>query len=178
MSPRFNPRRPAAALICVLAFCLFAGCDTTDPVPPVQPEEVAGTYTFTEFRFNPQPEFVPDAVVLDTLNQERTSVELLDSGQFQFRYRLLGGLDNIVNGTFTVNRDRLTLTFEAGNEARLQRLLLEPTLRFDRADSETLTLSTTKRVDLEAYSEEYRNTGLDLSDVPGLLEVELRRVGR
>lgn len=167
----------AVALICA-AVPFVAGCDTTDPVPPTSPEEVAGTYDFTQFRFNPDPQFVPDAVVLDTLNEERTSVELLDSGQFQFRYRLRGGLDNIINGTFTVNRDQLTLTFETGSEARLQRLLLEPTLRFDRTDSENLTLSTAKRVNLETYSEEYRNTGLDLTNVPGLLEVTLRRRGR
>lgn len=178
MPARPTVRLSALALFCALAAPFFAGCDTTDPVPPVQPEEVSGVYDFLQFRFNPDPQFVPDAVVLDTLNQERTSIELLDSGQFQFRYRVLGGLDNIINGTFTVDRDRLTLTFESGNEARLQRLLLEPTLRFDRTDSETLTLSTTKRVDLEAYSEEYRDTGLDLTDVPGLLEVELRRRGR
>lgn len=178
MSYRF-PRRLFSVVLCgVLAFGLFPGCDTTDPVQSVNPTEVTGTYDFQLFRFNPDPQFVPDAVVLDTLNQERTSIELLDSGQFQFRYRLLGGLDNIVNGTFTANRDQVTLTFESGSEARLQRLLLESTLRFDRADSETLTLSRAKRVNLESYADEYRDTGLDLTDVPGLLEINLNRRGR
>ena len=178
MPSRFPRRLFALALCGALAFALLPGCDTTDPVPPVEPTEVTGVYDFTLFRFNPDPQFVPDAVVLDTLNQEMTSLELLDSGQFQFRYRLLGGLDNIINGTFTVNRDQVTLTFESGNQARLQRLLLEPSLQFDRTDSETLTLSRTKRVDLEAYAEVYRDTGLDLTDVPGLLEIALNRRGR
>ncbi|MEP0546697.1 MAG: hypothetical protein ABJF88_07190 [Rhodothermales bacterium] len=179
MLSRFAPRLFAVALCGALALSVLPGCDTTDPIPPADTTEVTGTYDFTLFRFNPDPQFVPDAVVLDTLNQERTSVELLDSGQFQFRYRVVGGLDNIINGTFTVTRDEVTLTFESGNEARLQRLLLDSTLQFDRADSETLTLSRTKRVDLEAYSEVYRNTGgLDLTDVRGLLEVNLNRRGR
>lgn len=178
MPARFSPRLLAVALCGALVLFLLPGCDTTDPIPPADTTEVTGTYDFTLFRFNPDPQFVPDAVVLDTLNQERTSIELLDSGQFQFRYRVVGGLDNIINGTFAVTRDEVTLTFESGNEARLQRLLLDPTLRFVRADSETLTLSRTKRVNLEAYSDEYRDTGLDLTDVPGLLEVNLNRRGR
>jgi hypothetical protein len=179
MPSRFAPRLLAVALCGWLALSVLPGCDTTDPVPPAETTEVTGTYDFTLFRFNPAPQFVPDAVVLDTLNLERTSVELLDSGQFQFRYRVLGGLDNIINGTFTVTRDEVTLSFEGGNETRLQRLLLDPTLQFDRADSETLTLSRTKRVNLEAYSEVYRDTdGLDLTNVSGLLEVTLDRRGR
>lgn len=168
----------APVLLLAASFLLFPGCDTSDPVPPVEPAEVAGVYDFVEFRFNPDPQFVPDVVVLDTLNLERTSIELLDSGQFQFRYRLQGGLDNIVNGTFTVDSEEVILSFESGFEVRLQALLLEPTLRFSRASSEDLTLSTSKRVNLEAYSEEYRNTGLDLTNVRGLLEVEMHRRGR
>lgn len=178
MSFRSASRLSVLALCCAFALVLFTGCDTTDPVPPVEPTEVTGTYDFTLFRFNPDPQFVPDAVVLDTLNQERTSIELLDSGQFQFRYRVVDGLDNIINGTFAVSRSQVTLTFEAGNETRLGRLLLEPTLVFARADSETLTLSQARRVNLESYGSVYRDTGLDLTDVRGLLEIDLSRRGR
>ncbi len=167
------PRTLLALL--VLTTLAFAGCDTTDPVPPADPVDVAGTYDFTQFRFNPQPDFVPDVSVLDTLNLDRTSIELLDSGQFQFRYRLNGGLDNIINGTFTLNRDQVTLRFETGLEARLRALLLDPTLTFQRTDADRLTLSLSKTVNLEAYSDEYQGTGLDLTAVPGLLEIELRR---
>lgn len=165
-------------LLLAAAFLLFPGCDTSDPEPPIEPAEVAGVYDFQEFRFNPDPQFVPDVVVLDTLVLERTSLELLDSGQFQFRYRLEGGLDNIINGTFTVSEEEVVLVFESGFEARLRALLLDPTLRFNRGSSELLRLSRSKEVNLEAYSEDYRDTGLDLTEVRGLLEVELRRQGR
>lgn len=157
-----------------LAAVALVGCDTTDPVPPAEPDEVAGIYEIVEFRFDPQPEFVPDVSVLDTLVLDRTSVELLDSGQFQFRYRLLGGLDNIINGTFTATSAEVSLRFEEGFESRLRALLLERTLRFERVSGERLRLSISKTVDLEAYSEEYEDTGLDLTDVPGRLELELR----
>ena len=173
-----------SVLLLAAALVVFPGCDTSDPVPPVEPTEVAGVYRFVEFRFNPDPQFVPDAVVLDTLVADSTSIELLNSGQFQFRYRLRGGLDNIINGTFTVDRNDVTLSFESGFEARLRALLLEPTLRFSRLDEagqvrpDVIALSRSKQVNLEAYSAEYRDTGLDLTNVPGLLEVELRRLGR
>jgi hypothetical protein len=166
------------ALLLFAALLVSAGCDTSDPTPPADPAEVAGVYDFAEFRFNPDPQFVPDVVVLDTLVLDRTSVELLDSGQFQLRYRLEGGLDNIINGTFTADDDEVALAFESGFESRLRALLLSPTLRFERATSEVLTLTTTKRVDLEAYAEEYRDTGLDLTDVRGTLDVRLQRRGR
>ena len=112
-----------SVLLLAAALVVFPGCDTSDPVPPVEPTEVAGVYRFVEFRFNPDPQFVPDAVVLDTLVADSTSIELLNSGQFQFRYRLRGGLDNIINGTFTVDRNEVTLSFESGFEARLRALL-------------------------------------------------------
>jgi hypothetical protein len=172
------PARFPLALLLFAAFLLVAGCDTSDPTPPADPAEVAGVYDFIEYRFNPDPQFVPDVVVLDTLILDRTSVELLDSGQFQLRYRLVGGLDNIINGMFVADDDEVVLSFEGGFEARLRTLLLNSTLRLSRTGADVLTLTTSKRVDLEAYSEEYRNTGLDLTDVRGLLEIELRRRGR
>lgn len=162
---------PLAVALGVLAS--LTGCDTTDPEPPASPEEVAGTYRFTELRFDPQPAFVPDAVVLDTLVAADTFVELFDGGQFALRYRFEGGLQAIVNGTFDVTTTRVTLEVEDDFRSLLRRLLLHAPLRLVRTGTGALTLEDEVRVDLEAFSPVYEDTGLDLTDVPGTLTLRL-----
>ena len=53
MPSRFSHRLFSVVLCGVFVLAVLPGCDTTEPVPPADPTEVAGTYDFAEFRFVP-----------------------------------------------------------------------------------------------------------------------------
>lgn len=169
---RFRPTlRLVAALICTAAVPFVAGCDTTDPVPPAAPEEVAGTYDFAEFRFVPTSSGIVPLNLLDTLITDETQLDLAANGEFQLVYRLEGSTfsDN-VRGTFNASRDEVVLSARAVDVARLEALLLRQQLTFTRTTETELLLSDQRTVDLESFDDE-RYGGLDA--VTGALRLRL-----
>lgn len=176
MTPRSTRRPLALSLLFAIALVAFVGCDTTDPVPAVEPDEVAGVYDFAVFRFNPQASAIDDADVLARLVPNRTSLELLNTqrgGQFQLRYQFEDELSDIISGDFTVSRDDVDLTVREEDRPSLRALLLSNQFQFERVGRDVLTLSATKTVNLEAFDpDEYGGAGL--TEVQGVLEIELR----
>ncbi|MEM1044016.1 MAG: hypothetical protein AAGI91_15490 [Bacteroidota bacterium] len=163
-------RLAAALALCVL----LAGCDTTDPEPPVSPDDVAGLYDLTEFQFDPQAGAIADADVLDRLEPGAT-IDLLNTqrgGQFQLRYQFAGELPDIISGDFAVTQGNVTLTVREQDRASLPGLLLDPEIVFVRESETVLSRSVTKSVNLEAFDADAYG-GAGLTDVRGTLTVRL-----
>lgn len=167
-----------AALLLGLVF--VTGCDTTDPVAPADPADVAGVYDIVTFRFTPAAQAIASANVLDKLVAEETFFELLDTqrgGQFQLRYRRTGELADIINGDFTVDANRVSMTVREEDRPSLANLLLDAQITLNRESVDTLVRSVTKDVNLEQYDpEQYGGAGL--TNVRGTLELRLVRRGR
>lgn len=161
-------------LIPLLLLVAVAGCDTSDPVPTVEPSEVAGTYDVAQLRFDPNRSIIVPINVLDSLVADQTSIQLADNGEFQLTYRFRGETfsDN-VRGTFEASRDAVTLEARPADADRFASLLLPRRATFDREDGGVLTLDQQRTVDLADYDPEYE--GIDPQ--PGQLTVRLERRG-
>ena len=156
-----------------LVFVLLAltACDS-DGNDGIDPGEVAGVYTFSEFAFNPAGTGIISANVLSRLNAQDTELELYDSGEFVLTYRIQGQSRIPLGGTFTVTEDRVTLRFREGVREQASRILLGDDLRLTRVSSATLTAQVQKTVNLDAYDPgAYQGVG----SVPGTLSITLNR---
>lgn len=174
MTLRSLQRTLAAALFFSVTLVAFTGCDTSDPVPSVEPVEVAGIYDFTELRFDPDRSIIVPLNVLDSLIADQTSLQLADNGEFQLTYRFEGETfsDN-VRGTFEASRDAVTLEARAADADRFASLLLPRQVTFDRESASVLVLDEQRTVDLADYDPEYDG----IEPQPGQLTVRLQRRG-
>jgi hypothetical protein len=163
-------------LFATAAFCLLlVGCDTTQPVTPAQPADVAGTYDFTQLRFQPSAGGIVPAEVLATVVTEgpdATRLQLFGDAQAILYYNFGSGDTGFFTGTFTVTRDVARITFGAASEPRRLRLLLPADLSLRRTDERTLSTDLGTRVNLEAFAPQ---TYTGLRDVAGTLQVRLAR---
>lgn len=170
----------ALPFVLTLGLLALAGCDTTDPVPPASPSDVAGIYDIVTFRFTPQAQAIAPADVRERLVAEETYFELLATqrgGQFQLRYRRVGELADIINGDFSVNASTVSLTVGEEDRPSLPRLLLDAQIPLVRESDDTLVRSAVKTVNLEQYDpQQYGGAGL--TSVRGTLELRLVRRGR
>jgi hypothetical protein len=171
MTLRFTYRPLVAALFLAVTLIVFTGCDTSDPVPTVEPVEVAGVYDFTQFRFDPDRSVLLPVNVLDSLVADETSLRLADNGEFLLTYQFEGETfpDN-VRGTFDASRDAVTLEARESDADRFAALLLPRQITFDREGDTVLLLDEQRTVDLAAYDEDYE--GFDPQ--PGQLTVRLQ----
>lgn len=140
------------ALLFVALF--FAGCDTTDPVPPADPVDVAGVYDVTEFRFIPTRSGILGVNLLDTLNVDATALTLRSDGQFLFDFQFGEAFPDDFRGTFSATRDEVSLTTRSEDLSRLQGLLLDQRVTLERDGNTVLRLDEQRTVDLEAYDED------------------------
>lgn len=161
--------RPLLPALLLVALAALAACDSGDAVDPPRPADVAGTYTLTQFRFQPEASGIAAVNLLDTLVAASSGVEILDSGDALFRYRLRGGTTRVLLGEVEVRRDEIRLTFEGGTETGRLSLLLPASLVFERTD-DGLEAATQTRVNLEVYDPD-RYGGLD--DAAGTLRLDL-----
>lgn len=159
-------------LLLALAVALGA-CDSGDAIDPPSPADIEGTYDFAAFRFEPAATALQPANVLPLLVQAESRVEILDSGDVIFRYRLQGGTTRVLLAEVEVRRDQVRMTFEGQTDAGRVGVLLPEQLVFDRVD-DLLAASTATRVDLEAYDAD-RYAGFN--DVPGTLVLRLTPTG-
>ncbi len=144
-------------------------CDKSDPVR-ILPEDVAGTYSFTNFIFIPDATALEPADMLDTLVAANTNLVLLDGGQFTLSYRFVNGSQSLISGDFTARAEEIKLTAAPGSETRLTSLLLHSPLEL-QLDLERgiLESTTSKTVDLSAFSGRYEG----VPPVSGRLILEL-----
>lgn len=163
MHPRFLPLAAAVAL------ALLSACDSGDAVDPPSPADVAGAYDIEALRFVPTSTALAPVSVLDTLVAAESFVRILDGGQATLEFRRLGGTARFVPGEVEVRARQVRLTFAAGNEATLARLVLPQVLTFDR-DGDDLELETPYTANLEAY-DATRYGGF--TAIPGRLTVRL-----
>lgn len=165
----------AFPFVLALGLLVLAGCDTTDPVPPANPSDVAGIYDIATFRFTPEAQAIAPANVLEKLVAEESYFELLATqrgGQFQLRYRRVGELADIITGDFTVNASTVSLTVGEEDRPSLPRLLLDAQIPLVRESDGSLTRSGVKTVNLEQYDpQQYGGAGL--TNVRGTLELRL-----
>ncbi len=150
----------------------LAACDSGDPVDGPDPREVAGTYRFTEFTFDPNASAIPDVNVLDTLVATTTQLRLFEDGSFALEYQFRGGVQSLASGSFRVRSDRIDLTADADDQAKMQSLLLDREVRLNRVanDRRLLEADISKTANLEAFSPG-RYEGL--TSVPGTLRLRL-----
>jgi len=154
------------------AVVLFAACDSGNAIDPPSPADIEGIYTVTAFRFDPAASALQSADVLSELVAADTRVEILDSGDVIFRYRLSGETTRVLLATVEVRRDQVRLTFRGQTDAGRVGVLLPTSLTLDRVDT-VLAASEATRVDLEAY-DAARYSGF--RDVPGTLVLRLTPV--
>lgn len=166
MHPCFRACLPALFLVCAI---FVSACDLTDD--DATPTSVAGEYVFTEFRFVPDSPLLPPAVVLDTLVQSNTRLQLFSSGRFTILYQFEGADPEFIGGEFTVNEERIRLSGHEDEEEFYRQLLLSPEITLQRTDEGPLTASIRRTVNLEEYSERYEG----LRTVDGVVMLELVR---
>lgn len=152
----------------------IGACSKENPVN-VLPEEVAGNYIFTEFRFVPDAAAIQPANILDTLVTDNTYLRLIAGGQFILHYQFIGSNESIISGDFSITVDNVRLRAAPGSEARLVSLLLNSPLDlrrvFDNGQEEAFEASVQKTVDLESYSSKYAG----VPPVRGTLRLRLVR---
>lgn len=166
--------RPLAFALSIAVIAAFAGCDTSDPVPSVEPTEVAGTYDFTAFRFDPDRAGLLEVNLLDSLVTDETALQLVNTGDFRLRYRFEDEpFDDDVRGDFNVDRDEVVLRPRAEDRDLLPGLLIpETTLVLQRESETVLAFDETVTVDLEAFDEEAYG---GFAPQPGRLTIRLQR---
>lgn len=165
-----NTNSKILVLVAVLiGFISFTGCGDDNPVR-LSPDEVQGRYDFTEFVFDPDAAALMNANVLDTLVMDRTSLLLLDGGQFALNYQLIGGEESLISGDFTVTESVVELKMSSGSEERQNQLLLHSPLRLTR-NMQTSNLATmeVKTKDLSLFSDRYAG----IPPVEGELRIRL-----
>ena len=158
------------ALSAVLVLVL-AACDSGDAIDPPSPADVAGTYAFEAFRFRPDASALAPVNVLDRLVATDSYVQFFDGGQAILQFRRTGGTTRFVPGDVEVRRDQVRLTFQGGNDASLDRLVLPNVLVFDREDDDVLAATEVLTVDLEAYDPD---AYAGIEPVRGTLTLRLR----
>lgn len=151
-----NTNLKVLILMSVLAgLLIFTGCGDSNPVK-LSPEEVQGRYDITEFIFTPDAEALMAANVRDTLVLDKTSLLLLDGGQFAINYQFIGGEEAFISGEFTVTKSEVELKMSDAAENRLNSLLLHTPLKLSRSEETTsLETSTVKTKDLSLFSDRY-----------------------
>lgn len=142
-------------MVILVGFLLLTGCGDSNPVN-LSPEEVQGRYDFTEFIFTPDAEALMAANVLDTLVMDKTSLLLLDGGQFALNYQFIGGQEAFISGEFTVTKSEVELKMSQASESRLNTLLLHTPLKLTRSEeSSNLETTVVKTKDLSLFSDHY-----------------------
>lgn len=156
-------------MVILFALMLLTGCGDSNPVK-LSPEEVQGRYDFTEFIFTPNAGALMPANVLDTLVKDRTSLLLLDGGQFALNYQFKGGPEAFISGEFTVTKSEVELKMSDGSESRLNAILLHTPLKLARSEgSSNLETSVVKSKDLSLFSDRYAG----IPPVEGVLRLNL-----
>lgn len=157
------------SILFVIASLILASC-SEDSVVNVEPEEVAGTFDFSTYEFIPNASAIQPAIVLDTLAVENTNLRLIAGGQFILSYQFMNGSESVIIGDFTATENEIQLNVSGGNNERMASLLLHSPLVFTRsANTNRLTLSENRTVDLSAFSNRYSG----IPPVAGRLEIEL-----
>lgn len=160
--------------ITVSMIAVLGACSKENPVN-VLPDEVAGNYVFTEFRFVPDAAAIQPANILDTLITDNTYLRLIAGGQFILNYQFKGSNESIISGDFSITVDNVRLRAAPGSEARLVSLLLNSPLDlkrvFDNGQQESFEARIQKTVDLESYSSKYAG----VPPVRGTLRLRLVR---
>lgn len=173
MNFRFIRHAFVPSLLLAVALVAFIGCDTSDPVPTVEPDEVTGTYDFTRFRFTPDRSGIVGVNLLDTLVVDATSLQLTDGGEFLLTFQFMGEtFDDRIRGTFEVTSEEVTLTARSEDVDLLGLLLLSQGITLQRDSEDVLSLSEDRTVDLEAYDEEVYG---GIEPQPGILSIRLER---
>jgi hypothetical protein len=168
-----NPIFKAAfiTIFVALTTVILTNC-SKDNVVNVPPEEVAGTFDFTNYEFIPNASAIARANVLDTLVTANTNLRLISGGQFILSYQFINGQESVLIGDFRVTDTEIRLTFGGGNENRMASLLLHTPLVFTRvANTNRLILSANRTVNLSAFSNRYSG----IPPVEGRLELGLER---
>lgn len=165
-----NTNSKILALVAILiGFITVTGCGDDNPVR-LSPDEVQGRYDFTEFVFNPDAAALMTANVLDTLVMDRTSLLLLDGGQFALNYQFINGEESLISGDFTVTESAVELNMSSGSEERQNELLLHSPLRLIRnMETSSLELREVRTKDLSLFSDRYAG----IPPVEGELKIKL-----
>ena len=166
---------PRLALRLLIAAVLVGGlsaCDSGGDDP--EPADVAGVYNVSTLTFDPDIGILGDVSVLDTLDAGQTSLEILDSGQVLFRYRLqgTGSTSQLLTGEASVRNEQVRITFGDGTDTARRRLLLPNQITFDR-DGSSLSAETQTTVDLSRYSPRFEDRDRTFSSVRGTLRLTL-----
>lgn len=152
-----------------LLVVLLAACDSGDDDPG--PTDVAGEYVFTEFRFVPDSPLLPPAVVLDTLVESNTRLQLFSSGRFTLLYHLQGASPEFIGGSFDVSHDRVRIRGREDEERFYRQLLLSPEFTLRREGPDEFSATIRRTVDLAQFSDRYRG----LRSVDGQVVLHLMR---
>ena len=159
------------ALLPIIFAVLVAGCDSNDPVDEPEPADVAGTYAFAEFSFDPDATALSNVNVLDTLVTTDTRLKLFEDGQFSLEYRIEDGPLSLVSGAFGVDARKVSIRAAERYEDEMSNLLLNRSFSLNRdALSTELRGDINKSVNLEAYSPS-RYSGF--TSAPGTLRLRL-----
>lgn len=166
----YNTKSKILALAAILiGFITITGCGGDNPVK-LSPEEVQGRYDFTEFIFIPDAEALMAANVLDTLVLDRTSLLLLDGGQFALNYQFKHGGESLISGDFSVTESVVELKMSSGTEGRRNELLLHTPLKLIRnLETSRLEIMEVRTKDLSLFSDRYKG----IPPVEGVLRIKL-----
>lgn len=158
--------------MCLVSVLGLTACDSGDPVDGPDPREVAGTYRFSQFTFDPNASGLSEVNVLDTLVTSTTRLRLFEDGSFALEYQFQSGPQSLVAGSFRVRSDRVDLTADEDDQAAMRSLLLDREVRLGRTvgNRRVLEADISKTVNLEAFSPG-RYAGL--TSVPGTLRIQL-----
>lgn len=158
-----------ALVALLIGFISFTGCGDDNPVR-LSPDEVQGRYDFTEFTFIPDAGALMAANVLDTLVMDRTSLLLLDGGQFALNYQFINGEESLISGDFTVTESAVELNMSSGSDDRQNELLLHSPLRLIRnMESSSLETREVRTKNLSLFSGRYEG----IPPVEGELRIKL-----
>lgn len=158
---------PHAAL--VLLLLVPVACDSNNEDNEIG--ELAGEYSFTEFRFTPDSNLLEPVNMLDTLAVNATRLQLFTSGRFTLLYQFEGGAATFVGGNATRTNGGVRLKGDLEEEQVFSDLLLPVEFELTASSSTTLTARVDRRVNLAAFSGRYEG----LPSVEGTLALTLRR---
>lgn len=153
----------------VLLLLIPIACDSNNADDEIG--ELAGEFSFTEFRFTPDSNLLAPVNMRDTLAVDATRLQLFSSGRFTLLYQFNGGAPKFVGGDARRTNRGVRLIGDRDDEQIFSDLLLPLELELTAESASRLTASTNRRVNLAAFSDRYKG----LPSVEGTLSLTLSR---
>lgn len=136
--------RPGGSFVLTVAVLFVAGCASLSrgPANDADPAEVSGTYEIEHFEFVPLASALDRINLLEYVEEDGSTLELIDSQDSILTYRTKDGGQVKVTGPYGLTSEHVKIEGQEKDEARFKRIQLDRTFTLARKTPTTLLFGT------------------------------------